>query len=220
VGVAVATTHHRGRALGNRLFFEDIRVGLSEIDRNLLERCLQKKPRAWEDFVDRFVGLMVHVVNHTAQARSVRLSPEDKDDLCADVFLVVIKDDFALLRNFRGQSSLATYLTVVARRVVVKQLLDHKSAARLSGNSAEYVAEAILDPHESAEQRLGNREEVQRLLEGLQGTEAQVVRLYHLDGMSYKEIGDAVGMPVNSIGPILSRARNRLRRSGVNPSAG
>ena len=24
-------------------------VALSEIDRNLLERCLQRKPRAWED---------------------------------------------------------------------------------------------------------------------------------------------------------------------------
>ena len=206
--------------MGKCLFFEDTRVGLSEIDRNLLERCLEKKPRAWEDFVDRFIGLMVHVVNHTAQARSVRLSPEDKDDLCADVFLVVIKDDFALLRNFRGQSSLATYLTIVARRVVVKQLINHKLAARLSGNSAEHVVEAVPDPHQGVEQKLGNREEVQRLLEVLQGTEAQVVRLYHLDGRSYKEIGEAVGMPVNSIGPILSRARNRLRRSGVNPSAG
>ena len=46
---------------------------LSEIDRNLLERCIQKKPRAWEDFVDRFMGLVLHVINHTAQARSVRL---------------------------------------------------------------------------------------------------------------------------------------------------
>ena len=62
-------------------------VGLSEIDRNLLERCLQKKPRAWEDFVDRFMGLVLHVIRHTAQSRSIRLSPEDRDDLCAEVFL-------------------------------------------------------------------------------------------------------------------------------------
>ncbi len=61
-------------------------MGLSEIDRNLLERCLQGKPRAWEDFVDRFLGLVVHVVNHTAQARNVRLRPEDRDDLCANIF--------------------------------------------------------------------------------------------------------------------------------------
>ena len=31
-------------------------VALSEIDRSLLDRCLNRKPRAWEDFVDRFMG--------------------------------------------------------------------------------------------------------------------------------------------------------------------
>ncbi len=110
---------------------EGNRVALSEIDRNLLDRCLQQKPRAWEDFVDRFMGLVVHVVNHTARARSVRLTPADRDDLCAEVFLATIRNDFGVLRNFRGHSSLATYLTVVARRIVVKELLSRMSAARL-----------------------------------------------------------------------------------------
>ena len=93
-------------------------MGLSDIDRNLLDRCLHKKPRAWEDFVDRFMGLVLHVIRHSTQSRSLRLSPEDRDDLCAEVFLAVIRNDFAVLRSFRGQSSLATYLTVVARRIV------------------------------------------------------------------------------------------------------
>ena len=69
------------------------------------------------------------------------------------------------------------------------------------------------------EERLGDREEVQRLLGGLQGTEAQVVRMYHLEGKSYQEISSAVGMPENSIGPILSRARNKMRRAGVDSVA-
>ena len=193
-------------------------MGLSEIDRNLLERCLQHKPRAWEDFVDRFMGLVVHVVNHAARARSVRLTPEDRDNLCAEVFLAIIKNDFALLRNFRGQSSLATYLTVVARRVVVRVLLARKSIAPLGDGSAKRVAQAVSDPNPPTEQRLANHEEVNRLLEGLQETEAQVVRMYHLEGKSYREISSAVGMSENSIGPILSRAREKMRRTGVNPS--
>src|SRR5262245_39522128 len=86
-------------------------VALLEIDRSLLERCLAKRPRAWEDFVDRFMGLVLHVINHTAQSRSIRLSQEDRDDLASEVFLTFVKDDFAVLRHFRAQSSLATYLT-------------------------------------------------------------------------------------------------------------
>ncbi len=54
------------------------------------------------------------------------------------------------------------------------------------------------------------------MLGGLQGTEALVVRMFHLEGKSYQEISTMVGMPENSIGPILSRARDKLRRAGVN----
>ncbi|NQU25476.1 MAG: sigma-70 family RNA polymerase sigma factor [Candidatus Nealsonbacteria bacterium] len=191
-------------------------MALSEIDRNLLERCLQRKPRAWEDFVDRFMGLVVHVINHTAQARSARLTRDDRDDLCAEVFLEVVKKDFALLRNFRGQSSLATYLTVVSRRIVVHELLRRKSAARLGDGSPEQAAQAVADPEPAVEQRLSDQEEVQRLLQGLKGTEAEVVRMYHLEGKSYQEIGTAVGMAQNSIGPILSRALGKMRQSDAN----
>jgi RNA polymerase sigma-70 factor, ECF subfamily len=193
-------------------------VALSEIDRDLLERCLLRKPRAWEDFVDRFLGLVAHVVNHTARARSVRLTPADRDDLCAEVFLATVRGDFALLRNFRGKSSLATYLTVVARRIVVKELLSRMST-RLGDGTPLYTVQVVPDPHRSVEDRLGDQEEVQRLLGGLQGTEAQVVRMYHLEGKSYQEISSAVGMPENSIGPILSRARNKMRRAGVDSVA-
>jgi RNA polymerase sigma-70 factor (ECF subfamily) len=68
--------------------------------------------------------------------------------------------------------------------------------------------------------RLGNREEVERLLEDLQDSEARVVRLFHLEGKSYQEISQTVGVPENSIGPILSRARSKMRRAGINPAAG
>lgn len=193
-------------------------MALSEIDRNLLERCLARKPRAWEDFVDRFMGLVVHVVNHTARARSIRLSAADRDDLCAEVFLAIVKNDLSLLRTFQGHSSLATYLTVVARRIVVKELLDRMSASRLGDGAASSSPQDIPDKTASVEERLANREEVERLLGGLRGTEAQVVRMYHLEGRSYQEISTAIGMPENSIGPILSRARNKLRRAHVNPA--
>jgi RNA polymerase sigma-70 factor (ECF subfamily) len=188
-------------------------VGLSEIDRNLLERCIQRKPRAWEDFVDRFLGLVLHVINHTAQARSIRLLPEDRDDLCAEVFLNIIKDDFGLLRHFRGQSSLATYLTVVARRIVVRNLLQSKTAARLTEGAP--VAQDLPDHATPAEERIGNADEVERLMEGLDVTEAKIVRMYHLNGSSYQEISSVVGMPENSIGPILSRARAKMRETRV-----
>jgi RNA polymerase sigma-70 factor (ECF subfamily) len=191
-------------------------VALSEIDRNLLQRCLARKPRSWEDFVDRYMGLVIHVVNHSAQSRSLRLTPEDREDLIAGVFLEIVKDDFALLRNFRGESSLATYLTVVARRIVVAQILKLKPPSRLAGHPGAVVttpAEMVMAGAE-AEQRVSDRDEVERLMAGLDVAEAQIVRMYHLEGKSYQEISSAVGMPENSVGPTLSRAREKMRRDG------
>jgi DNA-directed RNA polymerase specialized sigma24 family protein len=97
-------------------------VSLSEVDRQLLQRCLDGSPRAWQDFADRFLGLVVHVANHTAEARGLSIDASTRDDLVADVFLAILKDDLAVLKRFRRNCSLATYLTVIARRVIVRRL--------------------------------------------------------------------------------------------------
>lgn len=188
-------------------------MALSEYDRDLLQRCMARQAGSWEAFVDRFLGLVVHVVNHTAQCRAIRLPSEDFDDLTSEVFLAIVRDDFALLRRFRGESSLATYLTVVARRVVVRELLKRKNSTSLS-DLIENVAQP-LDPEPLPEERIRNRDEIDRMLDHLNGPEADVVRLYHLEGKSYREIGRLVGIPENSIGPTLTRARAKLRRTRV-----
>ncbi len=189
-------------------------MALSEIDRNLLARCLAKKPDAWKDFVDRFTGLVIHVIHHSAQSRSLRLSQEDREDLASEVFLEFVRNDFALLRHFRGESSLATYLTVVARRVVVHELLKRRNLSTLvdpAQTSAAHQGNGNPTPAE----RLENRDEIERLLSELEGTEAEIVRLYHLEGKSYQEISRTVGMPENSIGPTLTRARQKMRSVGA-----
>ncbi len=187
-----------------------VSVALSEIDRSLLQRCLNRQPRSWEDFVDRFLGLVVHVVNHSAQSRSLQLSDEDREDLASDVFVALLENDFAALRHFRGESSLATYLTVIARRVVVRELLKRRYVRPLSD------AEQATDESASMSvQRIQDREEVERLIDGLDRKEADIIRMYHLEGRTYDEISSQVGMPANSIGPTLSRARQKLRQASA-----
>jgi RNA polymerase sigma-70 factor (ECF subfamily) len=188
-------------------------MALTEIDRNLLKRCLGEEPGAWKDFVDRFMGLFVHVINHTAHARSVRLTQEDVDDLSADIFLALLADDYAVLRRFRGHSSLATYLTVIARRVVV-----HAVARRRMAEALGHVVAHHPDMKQQADsqhfelKRIEDREEVQRMLTDLPAGDAEVVRQYHLQGRSYREISTTLGIPENTIGPTLTRARQKLRR--------
>ena len=185
-------------------------MALSNLDRELLRDCLAKAPDAWENFTDRFLGLVIHIISHTAISRNIALSQDLSDDLVADVFLSWIDKDSAILRRFRGQSSLATYLTVVSRRVVLRRM----SQLRLP-QSHQSIEELRLDPVDRQTNSY-TRDEIEHLeasIEKLSQNEAQAVRMFHLEGKSYSEIGSHIGMAENSVGPFLSRAREKIRRS-------
>lgn len=188
-----------------------------ETDRRILARCLQREPGGWEEFVDRFIGVFVHVIRHTAHVRSAELSQDDVEDLCSEIFLTLLKNDFAVLRHFKGRSSLSTYLAVVARRIVVKSLSQRRKSQAM-GHVAAHQAALHAGGAEPAAARL-DTEEVRTLLGQLPPQEAAIVKLFYLDGKTYREISQQLNIPENSIGPTLHRARERLRQTRV-PTAG
>ena len=184
-------------------------MALTDHDRKLLKRCLDKEPGAWKDFVDRFMGLFVHVTQHTAHCRSVRLSTDDIDDLCADIFVALIANDFAPLRRFKGNSSLATYLTVIARRVVVRQIIDRRMAEALGHVNTHGKSLQRADA-KAPKPEIDSHEEVQRLLKELHPRDATAVRMSYLENKSYAEIAAKLKISENSVGPILTRAKEKM----------
>ena len=98
----------------------------NHLDNTLLERCLSHHDRAWEDFVDRFLGLVLHVIAHTVSKREIRLRTEERHVICERVFAALGHDQFRLLREFKARSSLTTYLSVVVRRIVIRSLLNQQ----------------------------------------------------------------------------------------------
>ena len=186
-------------------------MSLSDVDRLLLQRCLDRESRAWENFVDRFVGLVVHVVHRTTAGRGMSIDESTRDDFVAEVFLVLIRHDFAVLRRFRRQCSLATYLTVIARRVVIRRLQQTQQAATTNSGQPETAVNGHPAANSEVEiQRIDNKEEVEHLMTRLDPSEANIVKMFHLEGKSYREISQAVGVSENTIGPMLHRARLKM----------
>ena len=110
---------------------------LTKSDRQLLVRCVEGQPFAWHSFVDRFIGLAMQVIDQTASSRSVELTEKSREEMAAEVFTEIMRDDFSLLRNFDGECSLATYLTIVARRIVataMDQRLQSDSSSEVRWN--------------------------------------------------------------------------------------
>ena len=181
------------------------------VDRDLLKRCLNREPGSWNDFVDRFLSLIYHTIGYTAHLRSVRVGPEDVEDIAAEVLLQLVADNFKVLREFRKQSSLATYLTVIARRICVHELTRRQKVRDAIKRGDSRLAEPEPDDAPAAQKGMESLEEVEKLLRRLKGQEREIVRLYYLEGRTYEEISTATDVPVNTIGAILSRARKKLR---------
>jgi RNA polymerase sigma-70 factor, ECF subfamily len=194
-------------------------VALTNLDRDLLKRCLAHQPGAWNDFIDRVLGLVYHVIHHTAHLRSTPLRPEDVEDLAAEVLLQIVAGDYAILRQFKGNSSLATYLTVISRRICVHELARRSAAREVQPPAQNANLNEVEDEEVPRTPGLESLEEVEKLLSKLPSREREVVRLHYIEGRSYEEISTEMSIPVNSIGPILSRARKKLRKGTKNTPA-
>ncbi|HQR05343.1 MAG TPA: sigma-70 family RNA polymerase sigma factor [Gemmatales bacterium] len=183
---------------------------LSQDDQQLVQRCLTHQPGAWNDFVDAYLGLIYRIIHHTAHLRGVTMQPEDVEDLASDILLQVVANNYATLRQFQGRSSLATYLTIIARRNCI-HLLARKFGTAAIFKSSPMDSQAMQETVADLQDNSDSLEHVHDLLAQLPKGVREVVRLHYLVGLSYEEISAQLGIPVNSIGPLLTRARQKLR---------
>ena len=175
---------------------------LTASDRELIRRCLNHQDGAWNEFVDRYLGLIYHVIIHAAHLRSYPIQPHETEDIAANVLLQVIEKDYAVLKQFHFNSSLSSYLTVIARRICVQDLAKRAGIKEVS---------AAVEPVAKPNHDVDLREQVGKLLKRLPEKDRQVVRMYHLEGFSYEEISEELDIPINSIGSILTRARKKMK---------
>ncbi len=190
---------------------------LTTHDRKLLTDLLNGQSGAWRLFVDRFTPLVVQVIQHTAHSHSLKLNADDTDDLCADAMAELLVRDMAALRNFRGRCSLTTYLGVIARRIVVRRLAEHRFSSAMGHVNAHRAAVDFASSEDSSVRQLDHRDQVESLLSKLPGEPRQVAKWLFLEELSYREIARRLDKPLNSIGPIVSRLRTLLHRSENSP---
>ncbi len=181
---------------------------LTDIDRKLLNDLLAGQGGTWKLFVDRFTGLFLQVIHHTSQAHSLKLNADDIEDLCAETIAELLARDMAALRSFRGRCSLATYLGVIARRVVVRKLTQHRFLQAMGHVNAHQAAVDFASSDVPAVKHVENQDQVDSLLSRLPEEARRVLCWIYMDGISYQEVARRLGRPLNSIGPLMTRIRN------------
>ena len=185
-------------------------VPLTDMDRTLLRELLSGHSGSWTVFVDRFTGLIMQVIQQTANAHSLKLSDDDTEDLCAETFAEVLARDMAVLRNFRGRCSLATYLAVIVRRIVVRCLMNRRFREAMGHVNAHQSSLETASADSSEIRQVDARDEVQALLVRLPPESREIAAWHFLEHASYRTIAQRLQRPLNSIGPLLARIRHAL----------
>jgi RNA polymerase sigma-70 factor (ECF subfamily) len=149
-------------------------------DLDLIARWMSGDQRAATILVERHAGALARFAASVG-ARG------DVEEIVQDTFVRA----FASLDSFRGESSLRTWLFTIARRL----LLDRRRTERRRGEQVQVQDSDVtteFDPLDSVvadETQRRMREAVERLTP----TQKEVFTLRVSEGLSYKEIADAVG---------------------------
>jgi RNA polymerase sigma-70 factor (ECF subfamily) len=123
------------------------------------------------------------------------------------------------LRNFRGDSSVSSWLYTIARRFCMKKRRRGKFApAREESLDALEIdgAQRLADPAPSPEQIATTRElqhALTRAIDGLEPAQREVLVLRDLEGLSAPEVAKVLGTSVDAVKSRLHRARMAVRQT-------
>lgn len=175
-------------------------------DQKLVERCLEGDGSAWETVI-RSYGKSIYNLSYRFTNRR-----EDAEDLTQEILLRVYRN----LKSYRSEAgSLKNWLLRVARNLII----DHYRQQRRqppSAGSEELETMNIRDetapnPHLAAERT----EAARFLMDGIQSLSFELkeaVILRDLEGMSYHEITDLLGVPEGTVKSRINRGRIELSR--------
>lgn len=170
-------------------------------DEELLERSRGGEDRAFGILVGRYEGIVA------ATAVGMLGSGDDAEDVGQETFIRFHRS----LDRFRGESSVATYLTRIAINLSLTALKKRRrwtERFKASVLAAESVSDDF-DPERDRERGL-ETDRVWRAIETLSPQHRTVVVLRMIDGYSTREAADILDVPQGTVMSRLARAMGRL----------
>jgi RNA polymerase sigma factor (sigma-70 family) len=161
---------------------------------------------AEDDLERRFTSLLtVHEASLARLTATYVRSAGDREDLFQDIAFAL----WRALATFRGECSERTFLFRIAHNRGIACITRRRLPIDDSDGEPE-----IEDRRPNPEQALSTRQQGQQLLDAVRRLPVghrQVVSLT-LEGLSYAEIADVLGITETNVGARLTRARQILRR--------
>lgn len=188
----------------------------SRAEQALVARCIGREADAWRQMIAQFGALVAHAARTTLHRVLKTVDPHQVDEATQAIWAALVEDDHRRLKSFAGQSALSTWLTVLSTRRTLdfirtemrKGSLKH---VHLEQEDADLVKD-LRDPASPDDAFAG--EEAAQLFEAMErlATEDRLIlKMYYLDGLSYRSIARAMRVAPNTVSSYLFRAREKLK---------
>jgi RNA polymerase sigma-70 factor (ECF subfamily) len=174
-------------------------------DKLLVENYLDGDESALEVLINKYFSLIYNYVS--------RLVPKDEaSDLVQDVFVRVWK---SIKKIDFNKASFKTWIFTIARNRVIDYFKKKKSIPFSSlDNDKEPFSETIIDEGSFVEEEILKTENLEILNEALNKIDEkhrEILILYYQEDMTFKEIGQLLNKPLNTVKSYHYRAVLKLR---------
>jgi RNA polymerase sigma-70 factor, ECF subfamily len=164
-------------------------------DAAAIQTCRRGDRQAFRHLVEKY---QAQAIGH---AIGILGNREDALDAVQDAFI----DAFQALKRFDVSRSFYPWFYVLLRNRCYKL-----SASRLRHKTESLEQAEILEPTETMSYE--NVLLLERGLRQLDPEDREIITLKHLDGLSYEELSERLGIPAGTIMSRLFHARSRLRQ--------
>ncbi|HEY8946125.1 MAG TPA: sigma-70 family RNA polymerase sigma factor [Polyangiaceae bacterium] len=185
-----------------------------QTDQQLLEHARSGDARALEALLER------HQSSIYRFGLGMCRNPEDAKDVLQDTLLAMARG----VRDFRGASSLSTWLYTIARSFCIKKRRKSREGSTAdrepdgdARDSAELV-ESLRTPEEIVATR-EVRQALQQAIASLEPAYREVLLLRDVEGLTAPEVAQVMGLSVQAVKSRLHRARLAIR-SQLSPLLG
>lgn len=187
-----------------------------ENEKELVESVIKGETGDVRRFIEAYQALVAHIVFKLVS------NPADREDCCQEIMIKAVHN----LPEFRFESKLSTWIAKIAYHRCLNYLQKKKLSLYEDHVYRDDDDEGCAEPfEESISESLWNREPepdeilnrknvmeiIYRKIDELPPLYRTILTLYHMDEMSYQEIGQITKLPEGTVKSYLFRARKQLR---------
>lgn len=179
-------------------------------EKTLLEGCISGDKDSWDQFVLNYTKLIYNVIYRTLDLKGYQIQSDLIEDLHQEIFLSLLKNDSAKLKSFgwKRKCSLATWLRVVTRNLVLNYIRDNIEKNKLLKSIDEKIgedfslADTLKDNNPTSRELAGSSDLLNRMyehIEKLDPSEKIILDMFYIQELPLEDIAKTVGKSVDAI---------------------